>query len=199
MLDGISRIPELVSHTKELGMHSLAITDHGSLYGAVEFYSECKEAGIKPIIGCEVYVAHSSRREKSSSERSPHHLVLLARNNVGYQNLMQLVTLGHLEGFHYRPRIDKELLVEMGQGLICLSGCPSAEVPKLIADGNIEGAKEAAIWYQELFKDGYFLELQSHQQVPQLDEINQGLVKLSKELSIPLIVTNDSHYVELCV
>ena len=97
MLDGISRIPELVAHTKELGMNSLAITDHGSLYGAVEFYSECKEAGIKPIIGCEVYVAHSSRRDKSSSERSPHHLVLLARDNVGYQNLMQLVTQAHLE------------------------------------------------------------------------------------------------------
>ena len=196
MLDGISRIPELVAHTKELGMNSLAITDHGSLYGAVEFYSECKEAGIKPIIGCEVYVAHSSRRDKSSSERSPHHLVLLARDNVGYQNLMQLVTLGHLEGFHYRPRIDKELLAERSEGLICLSGCPSAEVPKLISEGNLESAKEAAIWYQELFKDGYYLELQSHRHVPQLDEINQGLIKLSNELSIPLIVTNDSHYVE---
>ena len=196
MLDGISRIPELVAHTKELGMNSLAITDHGSLYGAVEFYSECKEAGIKPIIGCEVYVAHSSRRDKSSSERSPHHLVLLARDNVGYQNLMQLVTQAHLEGFHYRPRIDKELLTERSEGLICLSGCPSAEVPKLLSEGNLEGAKAAAIWYQELFKDGYFLELQAHQHVPQLDEINQGLVELSKELSIPLIVTNDSHYVE---
>ena len=196
MLDGISRIPELVAHTKKLGMDALAITDHGSLYGAIEFYSECKEAGIKPIIGCEVYVAHSSRRDRSSSERSPHHLVLLAKNNTGYQNLMKLVTQGHLEGFHYRPRIDKELLAERSEGLICLSGCPSAEVPKLIADGNLDAAKEAAMWYRELFKDGYFLELQSHQHVPQLDEINQGLIKLSKELSIPLIVTNDSHYVE---
>ena len=196
MLDGISRIPELVAHTKTLGMDALAITDHGSLYGAVEFYSECKEAGIKPIIGCEVYVAHSSRKDKSSSERSPHHLVLLAKNNAGYRNLMKLVTQGHLEGFHYRPRIDKELLLERSQGLICLSGCPSAEVPKLIADGNLHAAKEAAIWYRELFKDGYFLELQSHQHVPQLDEINLGLINLSKELSIPLIVTNDSHYVE---
>ena len=136
MLDGISRIPEMVAQTKNLGMDALAITDHGSLYGVVEFYSECIQAGIKPIIGCEVYVAHGSRRDKTSAERSPHHLVLLARDNTGYQNLMQLVTQAHLEGFHYRPRIDKELLAERSQGLICLSGCPSAEVPKLLADGD---------------------------------------------------------------
>ena len=195
MLDGISRIKEMVAQTKNLGMDALAITDHGSLYGVVDFYSECKEAGIKPIIGCEVYVAHGSRRDKTNSERSPHHLVLLARDNTGYQNLMQLVTQAHLEGFHYRPRIDKELLAERSQGLICLSSCPSAEVPKLLADGDQAGAKQAALWYKELFGDGYFLELQAHQHVPQLDEINQGLVGLSRELDLPLVVTNDSHYV----
>lgn len=194
MLDGISRIPEMVAQTKSLGMDALAITDHGSLYGVVDFYSECKQAGIKPIIGCEVYVAHGSRRDKTGSERSPHHLVLLARDNTGYQNLMQLVTQAHLEGFHYRPRIDKELLAERSQGLICLSGCPSAEVPRLLADGDLAGAKQAALWYKELFADGYFLELQAHQHVPQLDEINQGLVSLSRELDLPLVVTNDSHY-----
>ena len=195
MLDGISRIPEMVAQTKSLGMDALAITDHGSLYGVVDFYSECKQAGIKPIIGCEVYVAHGSRRDKTSSERSPHHLVLLARDNTGYQNLMQLVTQAHLEGFHYRPRIDKELLAERSQGLICLSSCPSAEVPRLLADGDLAGAKQAALWYKGLFGDGYFLELQAHQHVPQLDEINQGLVRLSRELDLPLVVTNDSHYV----
>ena len=166
MLDGISRIPDLVAQTKNLGMESLAITDHGALYGVVDFYSECRQAGIKPIIGCEVYVAHGSRSDKSGTERSPHHLVLLARDNVGYRNLMQLVTLAHLEGFHYRPRIDKELLERYHQGLIALSGCPSAEVPRLITDGNTAEANRTALWYKELFGDGYFLELQQHAHVP---------------------------------
>ena len=117
MLDGISRIPNLVARTKDLGMDSLAITDHGTFYGVVDFYSACKEVGIKPIIGCEVYVAHNSRFDKDPSERSPNHLVLLARDNTGYRNLMQLVTKAHVDGFHYRPRIDKGLLEEFGQGL----------------------------------------------------------------------------------
>ncbi|MFQ6028563.1 MAG: DNA polymerase III subunit alpha, partial [Dehalococcoidia bacterium] len=196
MLDGISRIPDLVYQTKELGMESLAITDHGTLYGAVDFYSECKEAGIKPIIGCEVYVAHGSRTDRSGTERSPNHLVLLARDNAGYRNLMQLVTKAHVEGFHYRPRVDKELLEEYCQGLICLSGCPSAEVPRLIADGNIAEAHRIALWYKELFgDDGYFLELQRHEHVPQLSEINQALTSMSQELNLPLVVTNDAHYV----
>ena len=120
MLDGISRIPELVQQTKELGMSSLAITDHGSLYGAVDFYSECKEQNINPIIGCEMYVAHNNRFDKSPSERSPFHMVLLAKNNTGYKNLIKLVTKSHLEGVHYRPRIDKDLLYEYREGLICL-------------------------------------------------------------------------------
>ena len=195
MLDGISRIPDLVDQTQRLGMNALAITDHGSLYGAVDFYSECKERGIKPIIGCETYVAHNSRTDRNSSERSPHHLVLLARNNTGYRNLMQLVTLAHLEGFHYRPRVDKELLERYREGLVCFSGCPSAEVPRLIADGDLDGARRAAGWYKDLFGDGYFLELQRHEDVPQLPEINNGLVTLSKELAVPLVVTNDAHYV----
>ena len=195
MLDGISRIPELVSHTASLGMDALAITDHGTFYGVVDFYSACREAGIKPIIGCEVYVAKASRFDKNPNERSPHHLVLLARNNQGYRNLMQLVTRAHLDGFHYRPRIDKELLQEFGSGLAALSGCPSAEVPRLLAGGDYEGAKAAAGWYRELFGDGYFLELQRHEDVPKLPDINSGLVRLSEEMRLPLVVTNDSHYV----
>ena len=195
MLDGISRIPNLVERTKELGMDSLAITDHGTFYGVVDFYSACKESGIKPIIGCEVYVAHNSRFDRSPSERSPNHLVLLARDNAGYRNLMQLVTKAHVDGFHYRPRIDKELLEQYAGGLAVLSACPSAEVPRLIADGNMAGAAQAAGWYKELFGDGYFLEIQRHEHVPQLPEINEGLVSLSHDLAIPMVVTNDAHYV----
>ncbi len=195
MLDGISRIPELVDRTGELGMDALAITDHGTFYGVVDFYSACRDAGIKPIIGCEVYVAHNSRHEKNPSERSPAHLVLLARDNTGYRNLMQLVTKAHVEGFYNRPRIDKGLLEEFGSGLVCLSGCPSAEVPRLLADGNYDGAVKAAGWYRELFGDGYFLELQQHQHVPQLDQINQGLLRMAEDTRLPLVATNDAHYV----
>ena len=195
MLDGISRIPELVTRTGELGMDSLAITDHGTFYGVVDFYSACLDAGIKPIIGCEVYVAHNSRHDKNPSERSPAHLVLLARDNTGYRNLMQLVTKAHVEGFYNRPRVDKGLLEEFGSGLVCLSGCPSAEVPRLLADGNYDGAVKAAGWYRELFGDGYFLELQKHQHVPQLDQINEGLLRLSEDTRLPLVATNDAHYV----
>ncbi len=197
MLDGISRIPDLVYQVRDMGMQSLAITDHGNLYGVVDFYSECKEAGIKPIIGCEVYVAHRSRHDRNASERSPYHLVLLAQNNAGYRNLMQLVTKGHLEGFHYRPRIDWELLQQYHQGLICLSGCASAEVPRLIVDGgsNLDDARRKMLEYRELFGENYFLELQRHEHVEQLPAINDGLTRLGAELGIPLVVTNDSHYV----
>ncbi|MCH2517820.1 MAG: DNA polymerase III subunit alpha [Dehalococcoidia bacterium] len=195
MLDGISKIPDLVTQTKALGMGSLAITDHGSMYGVVEFYQACKEADVKPIIGCEVYVAKGSRFDKSANERSPHHLLLLARDNAGYRNLMELVTRAHVDGFHYRPRIDRELLEKNHSGLIAVSGCPSAEVPRLINDGNLDEANRVAGWYKELFGDGYFLELQRHEHVPNLPELNQALVTMGRELEIPLVVTNDSHYV----
>ena len=195
MLDGISRIPELVARTGELGMNALAITDHGTFYGVVDFYSACREASIKPIIGCEVYVAHNSRHDKNPSERSPAHLVLLARDNTGYRNLMQLVTKAHVEGFYNRPRVDKSLLEEYGSGLVCLSGCPSAEVPRILADGRYDDAVRAAGWYRELFGDGYFLELQQHSHVPSLDQINEGLLRLSDDLKLPLVATNDAHYV----
>ena len=195
MLDGISRIPVLVKRTQELGMDAMSITDHGSLYGVVDFYSECKDAGIKPIIGCELYVAHGSRRDRTPNERTANHLVLIAKNNTGYRNLLQLVTRSHLEGFHYRPRIDKELLHEHREGLICLSGCASAEVPILLADGNYDAAKQQVGWYRELFGENYFLELQHHDHVEQLPRINDGLIRLNRETGIPLLVTNDAHYV----
>ena len=195
MLDGISRIPDLVNRTRELGMDAMSITDHGSLYGVVDFYSECKDAGIKPIIGCELYVAHGSRRDRNPNERTANHLVLIARDNTGYRNLLQLVTRSHLEGFHYRPRIDKELIHEHREGLICLSGCPSAEVPILLADGNYGAAKKQVGWYRELFGENYFLELQHHEHIEQLPRINEGLIRLHHETRIPLVVTNDAHYV----
>ncbi len=195
MLDGISRIPNLVNRTRELGMDAMSITDHGSLYGVVDFYSECVEAGIKPIIGCEMYVAHGSRHDRTPNERTANHLVLIAKDNSGYRNLLQLVTRSHLEGFHYRPRIDKELLDQHRQGLICLSGCPSAEVPTLLADGNYDAAKEMVGWYREIFGENYFLEMQQHEHVPQLPRINESLIRLHGDTGIPLLVTNDAHYV----
>ena len=197
LLDGVSRIPKLVARAKELGMESLAITDHGSLYGVVEFYTHCKEAGIKPIIGCEVYVAHTSRHEKSPSERSPHHLTVLARNNQGYKNLMRLVSQAHIEGQYYRPRIDRELLEQYHEGLIMFSGCPTAEVPRAIKEGRLDDAREAALWYSNLLGEGcYYLELQEHAYVDDLPAINNALVELSQELDLPLVATNDCHYVQ---
>ena len=196
LLDGVSRIPKLVARAKELAMHTLAITDHGSLYGAVEFYSECREAGIKPIIGCEVYVAHGSRHDRGPSERSPFHLTVLAKDNRGYRNLMGLVTQAHLEGQYYRPRIDKELLERYHEGLIVLAGCPTAEVPRLIAQNRLDDAREAALWYKGLLgENGFFLELQRHEHVPELRAINDALVEMGRQLDIPLVVTNDCHYV----
>ena len=195
MLDGISRIPDLVKQTQRLGMDAASITDHGSLYGVVDFYSECKDAGIKPIIGCEMYVARSSRQDRDPQERSPNHLVLIARDNTGYQNLLQLVTKSHLEGFYQRPRIDRELLQQHRSGLICLSGCPSAEVPELLANGNYHAAREAVGWYREVFGENYYLELQQHEHVPQLPAINAGLMQMHHDTNIPLLLTNDSHYV----
>ena len=197
LLDGVSRIPKLVARAKELGMESLAITDHGSLYGVVEFYTQCVAAGIKPIIGCEVYVAHNSRHEKGPSERSPYHLTVLAKDNLGYQNLMRLVTHAHLEGQYYRPRIDRELLEQYHEGLIILSGCPTAEVPRAISEGRLDDAREAALWYSNLLGEGcYYLELQEHAYVDELPVINEALVQFAEELGLPLVATNDCHYVD---
>ena len=196
LLDGVSRIPKLVRQARDLGMGALAITDHGSLYGVVEFYMECLEVGIKPIIGCEVYVAQASRHDRGPSERSSFHLTLLARDNQGYRNLMKLVTQAHMEGQYYRPRIDRELLEQYHEGLVAFSGCPTAEVPRLITEGRMEDARQAALWYKDLLGEGgYFLELQRHAHVDQLPAINEALVDMGRELDIPLLATNDCHYV----
>ncbi len=193
LLDGMCRIPQLVSRAKELGMDSLAITDHGAMYGVIEFYRSAREAGIKPIIGCEVYLAPRSRSGRDVVDRNHYHLILLAKNHTGYQNLIQLVTKAHLEGFYYRPRVDKELLEQHHDGLIALSSCLAGEIPRLILEGRLQDAKQAAQWYRQVFGD-FYLEVQ-RQPISELEQVNQAIIAMSDELGIPLVATNDIHYI----
>ncbi len=195
LLDGACRINDLVKQTKALGMDSVAVTDHGAMYGVVDFYKAAKKEGIKPIIGCEVYVAPRKRTDRDPEfDRDNRHLVLLCENNIGYQNLIKLDSLAWTEGFYNKPRVDMELLEKYHEGLIALSACLAGAVPSAIMRGNYSEAKRQALEYQRIFgKDNYFLELQDHG----LDEqksINPYIIKLSQELSIPLVVTNDCHY-----
>ena len=195
LLDAMCHIPNLVARAKELGMNALALTDHGVMHGAIQFYKEAKDAGIKPIIGCEAYIASGSRLSHTPADKQSYHLVLLAKNNKGYQNLIQLITKANLEGFYYRPRMDKEILEQHHEGLIALTACLAGEIPRLISQGRMEDAKEAASWYSQTFgKDNFYLELQRHP-IPELEPVNQGLVKISEELDIPLVATNDVHYI----
>jgi len=193
LLDGMSRIPQLVERAKQMGMDSLAITDHGVMYGAIQFYLAAREVGIKPIIGCEIYIAPNSRFSRDASDKQNFHLILLAKNQDGYHNLIQLTTKAHLEGFYYRPRVDKELLEQYHHGLIALSGCIAGEIAHLIRQGRHEEAKEAALWYKQTFGD-FYLEIMRHP-TPEQEQINQGLISMSSELDIPLVATNDVHYV----
>ena len=193
MLDGLARLDPLIKRASELGMKSLAITDHGGLYGAIDFYRAAKDSGVKPIIGCEMYVTTKSRYDKDPSDPI-HHLTVLAKNIEGYKNLVKLVTTSHLEGYYKKPRVDHELLEKYSGGLAVLSGCPSGEVPSLITDGRIDEAINRANWYREVF-GSYFLEVMEHGNVPELPAINKGLLHINKELNIPLVATNDSHYV----
>lgn len=193
LLDGASKIPQLVKYAKELGMDSLAITDHGVMYGAVEFYQECKKQGIKPIIGCEVYLTTGSHCEKSN--RGMYHLILLAENDTGYHNLMKIVSIGQLEGFYYKPRIDKDVLRSYSEGIICLSACVAGEVPVLVLQGNMDGARRAIQEYIDIFgKDNYFLEIQDHN-LEEEHRVTDALKELAKEFGIGLAATNDLHYV----
>src|SRR5215216_3248244 len=189
MLDGASRIRDLISFAKAENMPGIALTDHGVMYGAIKFYKEAKSAGIKPIMGCEVYVA-ADRHDRS---RAPYyHLTLLARTAEGYRNLMKLCTAGYLEGFYRKPRVDIELLRKYGKGLICLSGCLSAEVPIRILEGRLDEARRLLLEYAEIF-DAVYLEMQDHG-IPDQRRVNEGLVKLNRETGLPLVATNDSHY-----
>lgn len=197
LLDGASKIKELVARTKELGMDSIAITDHGVMYGVIDFYRACREVGIKPIIGCEVYVAPGSRfdREVGRGEDRYYHLVLLAENDLGYHNLMKIVSRGFTEGYYYKPRVDMEVLREFHEGVIALSACLAGEVAVQIRRGFLAEAREAALRYLDIFGEGnYFLELQDHG-IPDQTVVNTELLKMHEELGIPLVATNDIHYV----
>ncbi len=193
LLDGLCRIPDLVGHARELGFESLALTDHGSLYGVVDFYREAQAAGIKPIIGVEGYVAPGSRTDRTPGNNQPYHLVLLARNDEGYHNLLRLVSIAHLEGFYYRPRMDREVLEKNGAGLIALSACMAGEVARALMEGRLDDAREAALWHKKTF-DGYYIEIQRHPGIAELDRLNTMLLDLARELDIPIVATNDLHY-----
>lgn len=194
LLDGSARIRDLVTRTKELGMNSLALTDHGSMYGIIQFYKACKDEGINPILGSEVYVTAGDMRDKNQRNRQYFHLILLAENNIGYQNLMKIVSIGNVDGFYYRPRVDYEVLKKYSEGLIATSACISGEVQEYLLSGNYETAKEKALFYEGIYgKGNFFLELQDHGMEEQ-KIINRGLLELSKDTGIDLIASNDIHY-----
>ena len=197
LLDGMAKIDGLLDLCFELGMSSLAITDHGVLYGAVEFYQKAKKRGIKPIIGCEVYVAKNSMLDKQPGiDDERYHLVLLAKDKEGYKNLVKLVTQAHMQGFYYKPRIDKNLLKKYSKGLIALSACVSGEIPRaIINNASLDKAEKLALEYQEILGPGnFYLELEHHPNIPYQKPVNDGLMQISKKLNIPLVATNDIHY-----
>ncbi len=196
LLDGACRISELVSAAKNLGQAALAITDHGVMYGVIDFWRECKKQGIKPIIGCEVYVAPRSRFDKTNEfDREYYHMVLLCKNMTGYNNLIKLVSCGFTDGFYVKPRIDDEILEKHSEGLVCLSACLAGEIPRKLSSGDYKGAKEKALYYQRVFgKDSFYLEIQNHG-IKEQQKIIPDLINISKETDIPLVCTNDCHYV----
>jgi DNA polymerase-3 subunit alpha len=194
LLDGASRISEMVRLAAETGMPAIALTDHGVLYGAVDLYLQAKAAGINPIIGQEAYVATRSRHQKEGrADRDPYHLILLVKDLAGYRNLIRLSSMAHLEGYYYKPRIDKALLAEHTEGLIALSSCLGGEVASRLLEGDDAGAEQVAREYQRMFGDDYFLEIQDHGMDEQT-RVNEGLARLSQRTGIPLVATNDSHY-----
>ena len=199
LLDGAARLEKLVQKAKELRFPALALTDHGNLFGAVDFYTACEKSGVKPILGCELYVAPGSRFERSGQDGSyegASHCTVLVRNTTGYHNLMKLVSKAYLEGFYYKPRVDRELLAQHADGLLVLSGCLNSEVSRLLAAGDEANARQAAGWYQEIFgKDYYFMEVQSHGLDEQI-RVTEGTLRLARALGAPLCGTNDSHYLE---
>ena len=194
LLDGANRIKDLPLRAKELGMNAIALTDHGVMYGAVNFYKECIKNDIKPIIGCEVYVAPRTRFDKEPNiDNSYAHLILLAKNKTGYQNLIKLVSLSFIDGYYYKPRIDLEILEKYSEGLICLSACLAGSINQAILKDDMEKAKEIALWHKRVFKDDYYLEIQNNGIREQV-LVNQKLIGLARELDIPLVATNDAHY-----
>mgnify|MGYP000000701041 FL=1 len=197
LLDGACRIEQLVLRAKELGMQSLAITDHGNMYGAVDFYKACKKHGIKPIIGCEVYVAPRTRFDKEKAlDKEYNHLVLLCKNETGYKNLIKLVSLSYTEGYYYKPRVDRDILEKYHEGLICLSACLAGEIPQNLLSRDYDGAKSAALWYQSVFgSENYYLEIQDHG-IDEQKTVKDGILRISADTGIPVVATNDVHYIE---
>lgn len=198
LLDGLSKIDDMVSQAISLGMKSLAITDHGNLYGAIKFYKACKDARIKPIIGCEIYVSKRTRHDKEAGlDSDSNHLILLAKNDTGYKNLMRIISIANLEGYYYKPRSDMALLKEYSEGLICLSACVNGYVSDPLLQNQQETAEKRAKELSEIFgKDNFYLELQKHLNVKQQDELNEKLIALSQKLGLPIVATNDNHYVK---
>jgi DNA polymerase III subunit alpha len=196
LLDGLSKIKQMVNYVRDLGMKSIAITDHGNMYGTIKFYKTCIDAGIKPIIGCEIYVAKRSMRDKEAEhDKDFNHLILLAKNEQGYKNLMKIVTLSHLEGFYYKPRVDLTILKKYSEGLICLSACVNGYVSEPLVRGEDVLGEERAKQLADVFgPENFYLELQRHINVPPQEIVNEKLIKLSKKLGIPLVATNDNHY-----
>ena len=196
LLDGANRIKDLPVRAKELGMNAMAITDHGVMYGAIDFYKTWKKEGIKPIIGCEVYVAKRTRKDKEPNvDNKYYHLILLAKNNQGYKNLSKLVSIGFVEGYYYKPRIDLEVLEQYHEGLICLSACLAGAVNQALLNDENEKAEEIALWHKNLFGEDYYIEIQNNG-IPEQALANQKLVKLARKLDIPLVATNDAHYLK---
>jgi len=196
LLDGLSKIPDILDYTKELGMDSIAITDHGVMYGCIEFYKEAKKRGIKPIFGLEAYIAARSMHDKQPGiDDKRYHLTLIAKNNKGYKNLIALSSKSHLEGFYYKPRMDKKLLREHSDGLIALSGCLSGEISRALLSGDKKGAESLINEYADIFgKENFYLELQHHPNIPEQIKLNDALKKLGKKLSLQFVATQDSHY-----
>src|SRR5215831_13551148 len=199
LLDGAARLEKLIERAKALRFPALALTDHGNLFGSVDFYTGCEKAGVKPIVGCELYVAPGTRFERSGQDggyEGASHCTVLVRNRAGHANLMKLVSKAYLEGFYYKPRVDRELLAQHSEGLIVLSGCLNSEVSRLLSAGEETKARETAGWYQEVFgKDYYFMEVQSHGLAEQ-ERVMAETLRIAKSIGAPVVGTNDSHYLE---
>ena len=197
LLDGMCRIEDLLAKAKDFNMPAVALTDHGALYGAFKFFIKAKEIGIKPIIGVEVYKAKKSRLDRQPAlDKDQYHLVLLAKNLAGYKNLLKLVTKANLEGYYYKPRVDFEILEQFSEGIIALSGCLNGEIPSLILTGQTNQAEKVLERYIEIFPDNFYLELQRHPKVESLEQVNKELLRLSRKYGIPIVATNDVHYLE---
>jgi DNA polymerase-3 subunit alpha len=196
LLDGMSKVDAMVKLAKEHGQEAIALTDHGVMYGAIDFYTTCKKNGIKPIIGVEVYVANRTRFDKEPHiDNKRYHLTLLAKDNSGYQNLIKLTTAAHLEGYYYKPRVDKDLLRQHAEGLICFSGCPASELGRAIQSGDMEKAEAVVKEYQSIYgPENYYMEIMNHPDMDWFPQWKAGVLEIAKKLQIPLVATQDSHY-----